>query len=424
MPPASVTIRTGTSATFNATFSGTAPVDIQWKRGTLVVASSTFTGAGPGTEIVAEVASFGTALTTGANDGDQYVVVATNAAGTTTSPPAVLTVVSQRLFVTDGSSLQLWNNPHSLSTSRPADLSIALAGARAVATSGSQLFVLTNAGIVVWSDALGLTALTAPSFTIPLSALTPAPTQPLTRLTATTIGLFAWSQEGAWLLPAPLAASTTATAAFKHMWMQQPSLVHVPAPGGVDRLFMGQISGAGLLAWNGPGLATGQPMHDFATPNANIWALTLSNTRLIGGGSFGAGTPSVGIGLWNTPTAFSMARAPDVMLASTAGTFSSNDFVADLTCERDRGLLAAAIQNLSNQRLLVWENLATAGAASAPTFSGALPSSPRRVFSLETRHYVLTQSEVVVFETPLSGSTLRTVATLNGAAFTDFAFSR
>lgn len=379
-----------------------------------------------GSELVAQSAMYTTPPTVAGDDGTMFSVVASNGSGMATSTNAKLTVISQRLFVTDGSSLLTWNNPHTLSTARSADLSIALAGARAVATAGSQVFVLTNAGIAAWADGLGLTALTAPSFTIPLTALTPAPTQPLTHLTAAPIGdslgLFAWSQEGAWMLPGVLSATTTTRATFKHMWLQLPSLLYVPSPGGVDRLFMGQISGAGLLAWNGAGLATGQPAHDFATTNANVWTLALSTSRLAGGGSFGAGSPSAGIGLWNTPTTFSAARAPDVMLAGSAGTFTSNDFIADLSC--DGALLAAGVQNLSNQRLLVWSNVDTATASSAPSFSGALPASPKRVFTLSGRHYVLTQSDVVVLANPNAGSTLSAIATLSGSTFTDFALAR
>jgi hypothetical protein len=420
-------VRVGLTATFTIAVSGTAPITLQWRKGATVVAT-TMVGAA-GTQLVSQSSSHTTPATVAGDDGAQYSVVASNGFGSVTSSSARLTVVSQRLFVTDGASLLLWNNPHTLSTARPADLALALPGARAVATFGSQVFVLGNAGIANWADGLSVTALSAPSFTIPLTALTPAPTQPLTRLTTATMGdglsLLAWSQEGAWRLslPGPVSANPTTRAAFKHPFNQLPSLVYVPlASSGGDRLFMGQISGAGLLAWNGAGLATGQPMHDFATTNANVWALALSNSRLVGGGSFGAGTPSTGIGLWNTPGTFSAPRAADVMLASTAGTFSTNDFIADLSC--DGAVLAAGVQNLSNQRLLVWGNVDTATAASAPSFSGVLPASPKRVFSLAGRHYTLTQTDVVLFATPIAGMTLTTIATLNGFGFTDFAVAR
>ena len=423
--PAATTVRVGLTATFTIAVSGTGPITLQWRKGTTVVAT-TMVGAA-GMELVSQTASHTTPATVAGDDGAQFSVVASNLSGSVTSSNARLTVISQRLFVTDGSSLLLWNNPHTLSTARPADLAIALPGARAVATFGSQVFVLGNAGIANWADGLSITALTAPSFTIPLTALTPAPTQPLTRLTAAPVGdglsLFAWSQEGAWHLPSPLSATTTTRAVFKHPFMQLPSLAYVPtSSAGGDRLFMGQISGPGLLAWNGAGLAMGQPMHDFATTNANVWALSLSTSRLVGGGSFGAGAPSLGIGLWNSPATFSSTRAADVMLASTAGTFSSNDFIPDLSC--DGVVLAVGVQNLMNQRLLVWSNVDTATAATAHSFTGPLPASPKRVFTLAGRHYVLTQTEVVLFATPIAGMTLSTIATLGGATFTDFALAR
>jgi hypothetical protein len=423
LQPASTTVRVGAAATFQVMVAGTQPITLQWRKGAAMI-----TGAmNP---------SYTQATTVAGDDGAQFTVTATNAFGSVTSNAATLTVISQRLFVTSSVGVLVWNNPQSLSTTRAADVTLPVVGARAVETFGAQLFVLGTAGVAGFSDALSVTSSSAPAFTIPTSALTPAPTMPTTRLVAASIGdgvgLFVWSQEGAWLLPPPLSATTTTRAAFRHPFMQLPSLVYVPAVGALNgnRLFMGQISGAGLLAWNDPGLATGTPTHAFASTPANVWALGSTGSRLVGGGSFGASVPATGVGLWNNVTSFSAARAPDVLLASATSTFSSNDFIPDLSCEQGSSgaRLAVGVQNLSNHRILVWTNADTATASTGPAYSGALPASPRRVLSSGGRYYALTQGAVDVFAVPLAGSVLTSLASLGGtggsATLTDLAIAR
>lgn len=400
---------------------GTAPITLQWRKAVGALPPALITGAMGSTYTLTS--------STPSDDGAQFSVTATNAFGSVTSSVATLTVVSQRLVVASSAGVLMWNNPQNLSVARAADVVLPVTGARAVTMSGSQLFVLGTSGVTVFTDVLAATPTTAPAFVVPPSALTPTPAEQPRRLTpvsagAGAVGLFVWGQAGAWYLPAPLSASTVSIAAFQHPWNQLPSFHHARSDGtpGGGRLFMGQISGAGLLAWNDPTLATGTPAHSFATPGANVWALTSSRTRLAGGGSFGGvGSLTPGIGLWNNLIMFSAPRAPDVMLASATATFSSSDFVADLAS--DGFSLAAAVQNPGANRLLVWSNVEAATATTTPNYSGTVSSQPRRVVVAGARTYVLTSTTIEVFSQPIAGSLLLNVVTLGGStvSFSDLA---
>src|SRR5207248_410870 len=77
--PASQTVSAGQTATFTVTATGTAPLSYQWqKNGTAIGAATT--------------ASYTTPSTTAADNGDQFTVVVSNAAGSVTSRAAALTV--------------------------------------------------------------------------------------------------------------------------------------------------------------------------------------------------------------------------------------------------------------------------------------------------------------------------------------------
>jgi hypothetical protein len=78
--PASQTVMAPATATFSVTAGGTAPLSYQWMRN-----SSNISGA--------TMASYTTPPTTTMNSGESFAVVVTNAYGTKTSSPAVLTVM-------------------------------------------------------------------------------------------------------------------------------------------------------------------------------------------------------------------------------------------------------------------------------------------------------------------------------------------
>src|SRR5439155_666705 len=79
--PASQTVTAGQTATFTVTATGTAPLSYQWQKNGTAIGGAT-------------AASYTTPATTAADNGDQFTVVVSNAAGSVTSNAAALTVSS------------------------------------------------------------------------------------------------------------------------------------------------------------------------------------------------------------------------------------------------------------------------------------------------------------------------------------------
>ncbi|MGA9135519.1 MAG: hypothetical protein WB384_26210, partial [Candidatus Sulfotelmatobacter sp.] len=77
--PANQSVVAGQTATFSVTAAGTAPLSYQWQKGTTAITGAT-------------AASYATPATTTAENGAQYKVVVSNAAGNVTSNAATLTV--------------------------------------------------------------------------------------------------------------------------------------------------------------------------------------------------------------------------------------------------------------------------------------------------------------------------------------------
>src|SRR5207237_6512584 len=79
--PASQTVSVGQTATFTVTAAGTAPLRYQWQKNGTAIGGAT-------------AASYTTPATTAADNGDQFTVVVSNAAGSGTSNAAALTAVT------------------------------------------------------------------------------------------------------------------------------------------------------------------------------------------------------------------------------------------------------------------------------------------------------------------------------------------
>ena len=79
--PASQTVSAGQTATFTVTATGTAPLSYQWQKNGTAIGGAT-------------AASYTTPATTASDNGDQFTVVVSNAAGSVTSNAAALTVTS------------------------------------------------------------------------------------------------------------------------------------------------------------------------------------------------------------------------------------------------------------------------------------------------------------------------------------------
>ncbi len=79
-PPISITVNAGQTATFSVFATGTAPLSYRWQRGGQDIAGA------------ANASSYTTPPVTNADDGATFRVIVSNAAGSVTSQPAVLTV--------------------------------------------------------------------------------------------------------------------------------------------------------------------------------------------------------------------------------------------------------------------------------------------------------------------------------------------
>src|SRR5256885_4379494 len=79
--PASQMVSVGQTATFTVAATGTAPLRYQWQKNGTAIGGAT-------------AASYTTPATTAADNGDQFTVVVSNAAGSVTSRAAALTVTS------------------------------------------------------------------------------------------------------------------------------------------------------------------------------------------------------------------------------------------------------------------------------------------------------------------------------------------
>src|SRR5438046_651902 len=77
--PASQTVSAGQTATFTVAATGTAPLSYQWQKNGTTIGAAT-------------AASYTTPATTASDNGDQFTVVVSNAAGSVTSRAAALTV--------------------------------------------------------------------------------------------------------------------------------------------------------------------------------------------------------------------------------------------------------------------------------------------------------------------------------------------
>ena len=102
-----------------------------------------------------------------------------------------------------------------------------------------------------------------------------------------------------------LTDASAPTATFVHSSQQLPSVAFESAS---DRLFGGQMSGAGTLAWNGASKRTGTVVSDFKVADGAYSTMQISGDRLYAGGTHGDGT--AGVALWSMARQVAGATAP------------------------------------------------------------------------------------------------------------------
>ena len=171
--PSSQTVNSGQTATFTVAATGTAPLSYQWQKGGTSLAGATS-------------ASYTTLATTAADDGSQFKVTVSNAAGSVTSNAATLTVDSPPSITTQPANQTVLSGQtatFTVAASSTLALSyqwqkggVNISGATAasyttpattVADDGSQFRVtVSNAGGSVPSNAATLTVNSPPSITM------------------------------------------------------------------------------------------------------------------------------------------------------------------------------------------------------------------------------------------------------------------
>ncbi len=383
-------------------------------------------GPGGGPSATSGASATGSTTTTAASTTSSAVTTGSGGSGGAggsgggSSGPSRLIVAGVEA---SGHGVFWWDEPDTLTSDvAPTDAidDLSTGSATAIAATSSAVYVATNqpsAALVALGPGGSLTAGETPAAVIPRSSLPSATGAAETILAAEGGPVIASSfTDGAYLFPSgALTSASVPSAHFTHAFSQTPGVAWDPA---ADRLFLGQISGAGMLAWHGATTATGAPPHDYAVPNVAIWTHALAGGRLFGGGSSGSGAPSPGIAVWET-SSLSASAAPAFVLGSASG-IGTNTFIRDVTVEDD--VLVACVQNVSmGHRVLVWDGASSLAAGAVPSATIMVSSEPlRAALSPSGRLYVLSATSIFVYDQPTTAATL--VATLTGAG-TILAFS-
>lgn len=340
-----------------------------------------------------------------------------------------------RLFVSNGSAAPaVWDGLSGIATNVAPTFTLSASavsgGTHAVALANKRLFFgveSTTNTLVAFDSADTLTAPAAPAAIVPaahfVSIPNGGPIPNLIQWDATTDFLFTSNMSGteSFSGAGSITSSSNAKAAFSHSWLQLPGAAYDP---GGDRLFLGQISGAGVLAWSGAKSATGAPASSF-TLNASTAAWSMSvdatNDRLYAIGPYtGSGNSHEAIEVWRGISGVSAAKAPDFTMGSASG-LASTDFSPWITVENDT--LIACVQS---GKVLLWTSASTLSGDKAPTQTitvGGLNNGPKKAVlgPVTGRLYVLDGSGVSIFATPTTSPTLVTKLTMGMSKPYDFA---
>jgi hypothetical protein len=190
--------------------------------------------------------------------------------------------------------------------------------------------------------------------------------------------------------------TATGAAQFTHPWGQVESMTVAG-----DKLFAGQISGAGVLVWNDPLARSGAVSGADWTLSRDVasWAMTAGADRLYALASAGQETHLVA---WSRLGELTAPRTPDLELV-----LSADSAVGDLAWH-DGSLVAVIANGVDQNRVAIYDG-ASLGPGSAP---GA-EIRPGAADYLETSHldrhgnlYVLDTDGVYVYRDALGTPTL------------------
>jgi len=319
-----------------------------------------------------------------------------------------------RLFVSQQQAgVAVWDGVTSLAadaapTFAMSDTSVANGTRGALAVAGRLVLGPAAGGLVVFDGAKTLGAGAAPAATIPVSAFI----KPATNISEPLATLIAYNEKtdtlwagGTWGVDrfddgATLSSSSAGAALFTHAYLQLPGFAY---DGTGDHAILGQISGAGVLEWDGAKSATGTPTASFTLDQKlAAWSLSISGDRLyaIGGDTTGGATPRESIDVWNGISGVAAAKAPDFSITSG---IAQNDYSPYVTVAAD--VLIACIQA---NKVLMWKNASSITGDKSPDFTltTQLSSPIKAVLApVSNRLYVLDSEGVAIYANATSTPT-------------------
>jgi hypothetical protein len=326
-----------------------------------------------------------------------------------------------RLFVSmAGSPLGVWDKSSSITADVPPTFTLSdpsvTSGTLGLALAKKRLIVGTTqatGAILAFDGADALTGSAPPAAKIPASQLlAPSPTCTLTsQLTwdaksdSLWVGHYCGTEHfsGA----SAISSSSSATALFTHPWYQLPGVAYDPIG---DRLFLGQISGAGLLAYNSASSASGAPSPSFVLSQSSAaWSMTIAGDRLYA--SMGSAST---IAVWNGISGVSAAKAPDFTMGTLSGLSGFPQYVGV-----NGDVLVACMQS---GIVHLWTHASALGGDAMPTQSITIANPTKALIGpLSGRLYVMDDKGIAIYDTPTTAPTLVARITSGIVNPTDFA---
>lgn len=277
------------------------------------------------------------------------------------TPPDGTPPAAPRLVIADaGGALGLWALDAPLTDRAPDVTLVGLDGApRAVVARGDRLIVVTDGAdypVAIYDNVSRATSGAGPD------VLVSAADAGVSRLGAIHQALVdaagnLWLLEGFGrvdLIRGGALGTPTGTAQFVHPWDQLAAITVIG-----DRLFAGQISGAGLVVWDGAaarsGLQDGGP--DWQLADVAAWALVTGGDRLY---ALDASPPATHLAVWDDASALTAPHAADVVVS-----VSSAQAVGDLAW-RDNALAMVIANGVTENRVAIFADSAAVTPTSEP----------------------------------------------------------
>jgi hypothetical protein len=300
----------------------------------------------------------------------------------------------------------IWDDPDSIATAVAPTTTLTdssvNAGSTSVALLDKRIFVGIEAGASASATALAafdgadvVAGAAAPAAKIPASAFVGGDPG-IQRIFPNKASDTVWTQsftQGTQLLTgaATMTSATTSKARFTHNFQQVPGLAYDSTS---DRLFLGQISGAGLLAWNAAKTKTGTPANDFTTLALSVWSMATQPNRLYGGGVMNNGGNTNAVMVWTNASGVASSTAPTFTMTAASGI---NAFVPEVALSSNDVLVVTLLNNKVN----LYASASTLSGDKAPTASANTNlNNPKRAILSKTDHlFVLDSEGVAIFKT-------------------------